>query len=60
MLSVIDPGAPAEIAGYIINDHVARLSKAALKVLPVQSVLVPAFAESLSTAFQDRQEPIAN
>jgi DNA-binding CsgD family transcriptional regulator len=39
MLSVIDPGAPAEISGYVINDHIARLSKAALKRQPLQPVM---------------------
>lgn len=39
MLSVIDPGQPAEIAGYVINDHIARLSRAALKRRPLQPVM---------------------
>ena len=39
MLSVINPGAPAEITGYIINEHIARLSKAALKRQPLQPVM---------------------
>lgn len=39
MLSVIDPGAPAEISGYVVNEHIARLSKAALKRQPLQPVM---------------------
>ena len=39
MLSVIDPGQPAEITGYVTNDHIARLSRAALKRLPLQPVM---------------------
>ena len=39
MLSVIDPGQPAEITGYVTNDHIARLSGAALKRLPLQPVM---------------------
>jgi len=39
MLSVIDPGAPAAITGYVLNDHIARLSKAALKRQPLQPVM---------------------
>ena len=39
MLSVIDPGEPAAIPGYVINDHIARLSKAALKRQPLQPVM---------------------
>jgi DNA-binding CsgD family transcriptional regulator len=40
MLSLIDPGAPAAIPGYVINDHIARLSKAALRREPLQPVMV--------------------
>jgi DNA-binding CsgD family transcriptional regulator len=39
MLSVIDPGTPADISGYVINDHIARLSRAALKRQPLQPVM---------------------
>ena len=39
MLSLIDPGAPAAIPGYVINDHIARLSKAALRSEPLQPVM---------------------
>ena len=39
MLSVIDPGAPAAISGYIINDQIARLSAAALQRRPLQPVM---------------------
>lgn len=39
MLTVIDPGTPATIHGYVINDHIARLSKAALKHQPLQPVM---------------------
>lgn len=39
MLSVIDPGAPAAISGYIINDQIARLSEAALRRRPLQPVM---------------------
>jgi DNA-binding CsgD family transcriptional regulator len=39
MLSVIDPGAPADITGYVINEHVARLSRAALKRQPLQPIM---------------------
>ena len=39
MLSVIDPGTPADISGYVINDHIARLSKAALKRESLQPVM---------------------
>jgi LuxR family transcriptional regulator len=39
MLSVIDPGAPADISGYVINEHIARLSHAALKRQPLQPVM---------------------
>lgn len=39
MLTVIDPGEPASIPGYVINDHIARLSKAALKGKPLQPVM---------------------
>jgi DNA-binding CsgD family transcriptional regulator len=39
MLTVIDPGAPAEISGYIANEHIARLSRAALKHQPLQPVM---------------------
>ena len=39
MLSVIDPGAPAAIPGYVINDHIARLSRAALRHEPLQPVM---------------------
>jgi len=39
MLSVIDPGAPAAISGYIINDQIARLSEAALQRRPLQPVM---------------------
>ena len=39
MLSVIDPGAPAAISGYVINEHIARLSTAALKCRPLQPVM---------------------
>ena len=39
MLTVIDPGAPATIHGYVINSHIARLSKAALKRQPLQPVM---------------------
>jgi LuxR family transcriptional regulator len=39
MLTVIDPGAPADISGYVINEHIARLSKAALKRQPLQPVM---------------------
>jgi DNA-binding CsgD family transcriptional regulator len=40
MLSVIDPGAPAIIAGYVVSDHIARLSGAARKGEPLQPVMV--------------------
>jgi LuxR family quorum-sensing system transcriptional regulator CciR len=39
MLTVIDPGTPATIHGYVVNDHIARLSKAALKRQPLQPVM---------------------
>ena len=39
MLSVIDPGAPADISGYVVNEHIARLSRAALKRQPLQPVM---------------------
>ena len=39
MLSVIDPGEPAAISGYVVNEHIARLSKAALKRQPLQPVM---------------------
>ena len=39
MLSAIDPGAPADISGYILNDHIARLSRAAMKRQPLQPVM---------------------
>jgi len=39
MLTVIDPGEPATISGYVINDHIARLSRAALKGKPLQPVM---------------------
>jgi DNA-binding CsgD family transcriptional regulator len=39
MLTAIVPGAPADIAGYIINDHIARLSKAVLARKPLQPVM---------------------
>jgi DNA-binding CsgD family transcriptional regulator len=39
MLTVIDPGAPAKIHGYVVNDHIARLSKAALRRQPLQPVM---------------------
>ena len=39
MLSVIDPGQPAEITGYVINDYIARLSNAALKRQSLQPVM---------------------
>jgi LuxR family transcriptional regulator len=45
MLSVIDPGAPADISGYVINDHIARLSKAALKRQPLQPVMTEIVTE---------------
>jgi DNA-binding CsgD family transcriptional regulator len=39
MLSAIDPGAPAAIPGYVVNDHIARLSAAALRREPLQPVM---------------------
>lgn len=39
MHSVIDPGAPAAISGYVVSDHIARLSKVALKRQPMQPVM---------------------
>jgi DNA-binding CsgD family transcriptional regulator len=39
MLTVIDPGQPAEITGYVVNDHIARLSRAALKRQPLQPIM---------------------
>ena len=39
MLSLIDPGAPAAIPGYVVNDHIARLSAAALRREPLQPVM---------------------
>ena len=39
MLSVIDPGQPADISGYVTNDHIARLSRAALKRRPLQPIM---------------------
>lgn len=39
MLSVIDPGAPADISGYVVNEHIARLSTAALKRQPLQPIM---------------------
>ncbi len=39
MLSVIDPGQPAEITGYVINDYIARLSSAALKRRSLQPIM---------------------
>jgi LuxR family transcriptional activator of bioluminescence operon len=39
MLSLIDPGAPAAIPGYVSNDHIARLSRAALRREPLQPVM---------------------
>ena len=39
MLTVIDPGAPATIHGYLVNDHVARLSCAAQKRQPLRTVM---------------------
>ena len=39
MLSTIDPGTPAVIPGFAINDHIARLSSAAMKRQPLQPVM---------------------
>ena len=39
MLSVIDPGQPAEITGYVINDYIERLSSAALKHRSLQPIM---------------------
>jgi DNA-binding CsgD family transcriptional regulator len=39
MLSVIDPGAPASISGYVVNEHLLRLSHAALKHQSLQPVM---------------------
>ncbi len=45
MLSDIDPGKPAAILGYVINDHIARLSRAALKREPLQPIMAPIVKE---------------
>lgn len=45
MISVIDPGSPAEISGYVINDQIARLSSAALRRQPLQPVMRQIVAE---------------
>ena len=45
MLSGIDPGAPADISGYVINDHIARLSRAAIKRQPLQPVMTEIVTE---------------
>ena len=45
MLSGIDPGAPAAIRGYIVNEHIARLSSAALQNRPLQPVMESIVAE---------------
>jgi DNA-binding CsgD family transcriptional regulator len=39
MLTVIDPGEPARIPGCIVNAHIARLSKAAVKRQPLQPIM---------------------
>ena len=39
MLSVIDPGEPAAISGYVIDEHIARLSKAAHRRRPLQPIM---------------------
>lgn len=39
MLSVIDPGSPRPIRGYVVNDHIARLSGAAARHQPMQPVM---------------------
>jgi DNA-binding CsgD family transcriptional regulator len=39
MLSAIDPGKPAVVRGYVVNDHIARLSRAALKRQPLQPIM---------------------
>ena len=45
MLSVIDPGQPAEITGYVINDYIARLSNAALKRQSLHPIMVEIIKE---------------
>ena len=45
MLSGIDPGPPAAIRGYIVNEHIARLSSAALQNRPLQPVMKSIVAE---------------
>ena len=39
MVSVIYPGQPADITGYVINYYIARLSKAALKRRSLQPIM---------------------
>ena len=39
MLTVINPGEPASIPGYVLSEHIARLSEAALKGKPLQPVM---------------------
>lgn len=39
MLSGIDPGVPAVIRGYVVNEHIAQLSRAALENRPLHSVM---------------------
>jgi len=45
MLSGIDPGAPAAIRGYVVNDHIARLSSASVQNRPLQPVMASIVAE---------------
>jgi LuxR family quorum-sensing transcriptional regulator LasR len=45
MLTVIDPGKPAQIHGFIINEHIARLSRAALQREPLQPVMESIISE---------------
>ncbi|MFI4887174.1 MAG: LuxR family transcriptional regulator [Burkholderiales bacterium] len=45
MLSGIDPGKPAAIPGYVISDHIARLSRAASKREPLQPIMEPIVRE---------------
>ena len=39
MLTPVDPGAPATIHGYLVNDHIRRLSRAAVRRRPLAPVM---------------------
>jgi DNA-binding CsgD family transcriptional regulator len=51
MLTVIDPGKPADINGYVVNEHIARLSRAALRREPLQPVMEEIVRELGFTSF---------